>query len=97
MSVDVDIYMNNLVKFFKSNPKDLLSLVPKDKEEEFYSKIKEVAIKNIDNGDDVTLTQKQIIDICVILNRPTPKETKVVEEKVESYLFGTKLGSIFLN
>ena len=44
MSVDVDIYMNNLVKFFKSNPKDLLSLVPKDKEEEFYSKIKEVAI-----------------------------------------------------
>ena len=35
MSVDVEIYMNNLVKFFKENPKDLLNLVPKEKEEEF--------------------------------------------------------------
>ena len=35
MSVDVEIYMNNLVKFFRENQKDLLNLVPKDKEEEF--------------------------------------------------------------
>ena len=38
MSVDVEIYMNNLVKFFKENPRDLLNLVPKEKEEEFYIK-----------------------------------------------------------
>jgi hypothetical protein len=97
MNVDVEIYMNNIVKFFKSNPKDLLNLVPKEKEEEFYDKIREVAIENSDKGEDAPLTQKQMIDICVILNGKTPKEDKVVEEKIESYIMGTKFGPIFLN
>jgi hypothetical protein len=38
-----------------------------------------------------------MIDICVILNGKTPKEYKVVEEKLESYIMGTKFGPIFLN
>ena len=97
MSVDVEIYMNNIVKFFKSNPKDLLNLVPKEKEDEFYDKIREVAIQNIDKGEDAPLTQKQMIDICVVLNGKTPKEDKVNEEKLESYILGTKFGPIFLN
>lgn len=89
--------MNNIVKFFKSNPTDLLNLVPKDKEEEFYSKIREVAYENIEKGEDAPLTQKQMINICVILNGKTPKEEKVVEEKLESYMMDTKFGIIFLN
>ena len=97
MNVDVEIYMNNIVKFFKSNPKDLLNLIPKEREEDFYDKIREVAIENSDNGEDAPLTQKQMIDICVILNGKTPKEDKVVEEKLESYIMGTKFGPIFLN
>jgi hypothetical protein len=97
MSVDVEIYMNNIVKFFKSNPNDLLNLVPKEKEDEFYDKIRETAIQNIDKGEDAPLTQKQMIDICVILNGKTPKEDVVVEEKLESYILGTKFGPIFLN
>ena len=44
--VDVEIYMNNIIKFFRENPTDLLNLVPKDKEQYFYTKIKEVAIEN---------------------------------------------------
>jgi hypothetical protein len=97
MNVDVEIYMNNIVKFFKSNPKDLLNLVPKEREEDFYGKIREVAIENSDKGEDAPLTQKQMIDICVILNGKTPKENKVVEKKLESYIMGTKFGLIFLN
>jgi len=97
MNVDVEIYMNNIVKFFKSNPKDLLNLVPKEREEDFYNRIREVAIENSDKGEDAPLTQKQMIDICVILNGKTPKEDKVVEEKLESYIMGTKFGPIFLN
>ena len=46
MSVDVEIYMNNLIKFFRENPKDLLNLIPKNKEDEFYIKIKERAAQN---------------------------------------------------
>jgi len=97
MSVDVEIYMNNIVKFFKSNPNDLLNLVPKDKEDEFYDKIRETAIQNIDKGEEASLTQKQMIDICVVLNGKIPKEDKVVEEKLQSYIIGTKFGPIFLN
>jgi hypothetical protein len=97
MNVDVEIYINNIVKFFKSNPNDLLNLVPKEKEDEFYDKIREVAIENADKGEDAPLTQKQMIDICVVLNGKTPKEDKVVEEKLESYIMGTKFGPIFLN
>jgi hypothetical protein len=97
MNVDVEIYINNIFKFFKSNPNDLLNLVPKEKEDEFYGKIREVAIENADNGEDAPLTQKQMIDICVVLNGKTPKEDKVVEEKLESYIMGTKFGPIFLN
>lgn len=97
MSVDVEIYMNNIVKFFKSNPNDLLNLVPKDKEDEFYDKIRETAIQNVDKGEDAPLTQKQMIDICVVLNGKIPKEDKIVEEKLQSYIIGTKFGPIFLN
>ena len=65
MSVEVDIYMNNIVKFFKENPKDLLNLVPKDKEDEFYDKIRKVAYSNYDKVEEAPLTQKQLIDVCV--------------------------------
>jgi membrane-bound lytic murein transglycosylase len=41
MSVDVEIYMNNIIKFFKENPNDLHNLIPKNKEDEFYKKLME--------------------------------------------------------
>jgi hypothetical protein len=97
MNVDVEIYMNNIVKFFKSNPNDLLNLIPKDKEDEFYEKIREVASKNAENGEDAPLTQKQMIEICVVLNGKTVKEDKKIEEKLESYMLDTKFGIIYLN
>jgi hypothetical protein len=64
MSVDVEIYMNNIIKFFRENPNDLLNLVPKNKEEVFYRMLREEAIKNYEKGEEVNLTQKQIIEIC---------------------------------
>jgi hypothetical protein len=60
MNVDVEIYMNNIIKFFKENPNDLLNLVPKTKEEEFYSKLREVANQNYEKGEEVNLTKNQI-------------------------------------
>ena len=93
MSVDVEIYMNNLVKFFKENPRDLLNLVPKEKEEEFYIKIKEVAYTNHEKGEDAPLTQKQLIDVCVEINGKTSKK----KPKLDDITFDTKFGKIFLN
>jgi hypothetical protein len=76
MSVDVEIYMNNIIKFFKENPNDLLNLVPKNKEEEFYRKLREAAFKNYENGEEVNLTQKQIIEICAEIHGKLKKKSE---------------------
>jgi hypothetical protein len=93
MSVDVEIYMNNIVKFFRENPKDLLNLVPKDKEEEFYNKIREQAFKNYEKGEEASLTQIQLMEICVKLNGKDP----VLDKKVKDIFITTKYGLICLN
>jgi hypothetical protein len=60
--------------------------------ESFYEKIKEQCFKNVKDGDEVSLTQKQIIDIVVKL-----KQGKVIESKIHSIVQETKFGNIFLN
>lgn len=82
MNVDIEIYLSNLIKFFRENPKDLLSLVPKNKEQEFYTKIREIATDNHSKGREIILTQKQLIDICVTLNGKNKVKSDPLEEKV---------------
>ena len=81
MSVDVEVYLSGIIKFFRENPKDLLSLVPKDKEEDFYSMIRKYSFTNHENGDDYVLTRNQILEICVQLNEKTrlTGPTKIIE------------------
>lgn len=93
MSVDVEIYVSNIIKFFKDNPKDLTNLIPKDKEEEFYRKVREVAISNYEKEMEASLTQKQMIDICRELNGQTPEEIEVFDK----VFLKTKFGFICLN
>lgn len=82
MNVDVEIYMNNLIKFFKENPNDLINLVPKDKEVEFYSKLRDASYQNYKKGEEIALTQNQIIVICAELHGKT-KKVKEKSPKVE--------------
>ena len=89
MNLDVEIYMSNVIKFFRENPNDLLNLVSKDKEEFFYIKIKEAAIKNYEKGEDVSLTQSQLLHLCSEINHP--KETKI--NATQKTIFG----DLFLN
>jgi hypothetical protein len=81
MSVDVEVYLSGIIKFFRENPKDLLSLVPKDKEEDFYSMIRKYSFTNYENGDDYVLTRNQILEICVQLNEKKRMEgsTKIIK------------------
>ena len=94
MSVDVDIYMNNIIKFFRENPNDLLNLVPKNKEQDLYSKIKEVAISNFNKGEEVGLTQSQLINVCFEVNYSTEK---IIEDTLGEITQKTIFGNIFLN
>lgn len=88
MNVDLEIYINNIIKFFKKNPKDLLNLVPKELEDAFYSKIKERATLNMKEGTNIVLTQKQIIDICVELNKKKTTQDFIDERVFENSPFG---------
>jgi hypothetical protein len=109
MSVDVEIYMNNIIKFFRDNPKDLLNLVPKDKENEFYRKLREQAFDNHEKGDEIPLTQQQIIQIFVELNQThlnPPKMTmsqllveksKIYEIQMKNSIEPNKFGNTYLN
>ena len=91
-NIDVDIYVSQLISFFNNNPNDLIDLIGDSLKESFYEKIKEQCFKNIKDGDEVSLTQKQIIDIVVKL-----KKGEVIESKVHSIVQETKFGNIFLN
>lgn len=113
MSVDVEIYMNNIIKFFRENPNDLLNLVPKTKEEEFYSKLREVAIQNYEKGEEVNLTKNQIVVICAEIHGKTKKVKKETSEPktigeilndsryqdltIEKLIFNTPFGNYSLN
>lgn len=98
MSVEVDIYMSGIVKFFNSNPQDLKNLIPVDKKDEFFEKIREVASSNVENGNDPALTQKQILEICVLLNRSQNIEIKSPNNFHDSkVLIPTSFGTICLN
>lgn len=83
--------MNNIIKFFKQNPKDLLNLVPQDKEEEFYIKIRKIASQNLEQGKEVGLTQKQLIEVCKELN------TKTKSFEIPASFIVTEFGLICLN
>jgi len=74
MSIELEIYLNTIIKFFTKNPKDLSNLVPLEKKDEFFSKLRETAKQNVEKGEEPTLTKKQFIEICVEINGKTLKE-----------------------
>jgi hypothetical protein len=85
--------MSKIIKFFRENPKELYNLIPQGKEDEFFNKIRLVSIENADKGEDATLTQKQIIAICVEINGKNDKEIS----KEQNIFFDTIFGRICLN
>lgn len=91
MNVEVEIYMNNLIKFFRDNPNDLINLIPKDKEDEFFRKIRLIASMNSDKGDEVAVTKTQMMNICLEINGKSPK---IINQGVFQE---TKFGTFCLN
>lgn len=94
-NVDVDIYVNQLITFFDKNPNDLIDLIGDLLKESFYEKVREQCVKNSEIGDEISLTQKQIIDIVVELKQV--RSIDYDKTKLYSIVQETKFGSIFLN
>ena len=77
-SIDIDIYMNQLINFFENNPNDLMDLIGEFDKDEFYILLKEQATLNYDKGEDITLTQHQIIEVVVKLKKRDITNEKLV-------------------
>ena len=60
---------------------------------DFYNEVKTQSSLNYENGDEVSLTQKQIINIVIKLKSPN----KEIEDKVYNIFQNTNFGKICLN
>ena len=99
MNVDVQIYVSNFVKFFRENPNELASIIGQGSPDEFYVEVEKVAHENYEKGEDIELTQKQLINIVLKINQMQPEEESKVQENVAELVpvMETSYGLIFLN
>jgi len=93
-NIEVELYLSQFINFFDKNPNDLIDLIGDSLKEDFYNKVEETCYKNIENGDEVSLTQKQIIDIVVELKKESFEK---IESKVIGVFQKTKYGTFSLN
>lgn len=104
-SIEIDIYMKQFITFFDKNPDDLVKLIGNLDKEDFYSKVRERCEKNLKKDQEISLTQKQLIDIVVEMRKkeiPPQEWAKVFDtskeiKKIQSIFQKTKFGEICLN
>jgi hypothetical protein len=92
-NVDVEIYLNQLISFFDKNPNDLIDLIGEINKDDFYKKVEQQCYKNFESGDEISLTQKQLIDIVVSIKQVDQTD----EKKILGVFQKTKFGLISLN
>jgi hypothetical protein len=94
-NVDVEIYINQFITFFNNNPNDLLQLIGDVLKDDFYDRVRQQSLENYNNGEDVSLTQKQIIAIVVALKQSQNDEVDI--DKIKSVFIQTPFGQFSLN
>jgi hypothetical protein len=94
-NVDVEIYINQFITFFNNNPNDLLQLIGDVLKDDFYDRVKQQSLDNIENGEDVSLTQKQIISIVVELKKSQNDEVDM--DMIKSIIYHTQFAHFSLN
>ena len=95
MSVDVEIYVSQFKTFFQENPDDLANLIGKADPDQFFLRVYHQALQNLEEGNDIELTQKQLINIIVELNDKDVKVQDDLEFKVP--IMKTQFGDFILN
>lgn len=95
-NLEVEIYMNRFIKFFKENPNELFNLIGDCDEQVFFEMVTIQCQSNIENGEDVIPTQQQLIDIVVKLFSNT-KSLQIKTINLTKVLEETKFGLICLN
>lgn len=94
-NVDAEIYLNNLLGFFEKNPNDLIDLIGEMNKDAFYKKLRKTVYENSEKGEEIQLTQKQLIDIVVGMYDDVVKKGKKIE--IQTPVIKTNYGIIWLN
>jgi hypothetical protein len=94
-NIDVEIYLNQLITFFEKNPNDLTELIGTSMKDDFFDKVREACTENLENGDEVTLTNQQLIDI--VLDIKGVKGSKEELEVINKIFVKNKFGTFCLN
>jgi hypothetical protein len=95
MSVDVEIYISQFKTFFQENPDDVANLIGKADPDQFFLRVYNQALQNFEKGDDIELTQKQLINIIVELNDKDVQVQDNLEIKIP--IMKTQFGDFILN
>ena len=95
-NVDCEIYISQLVTFFEKNPNDLIDLVGDDNKDIFFQLVRQYVYGNLKKGEEITLTNQQLIDIVLEINNKK-KESKTISYEVLVPYVKTKYGEIILN
>ena len=94
-NLDVDLYITQFRGFFDKNPNDLLSLIGDVLVEDFFKRVEEQCYKNLEKGDEVSVTRQQLIDIVVDLK--SEETEKDIQTSITKVFEQTKFGDICLN
>ncbi len=92
MNIDVQIYISQIKTFFDENPNELVTLIGETNPDKFFIEMEKTAHSNYEKGEDVQLTQKQMLEILVELNTEGKRT-----ETPTSTVMKTKFGTIYLN
>jgi glycosylphosphatidylinositol transamidase (GPIT) subunit GPI8 len=94
-NLEVDLYITQFRGFFDKNPNDLLSLIGDVLVEDFFKRVEEQCYKNLEKGDEVSVTRQQLIDIVVDLKSEDTE--KDIQSSITKVFEHTKFGDICLN
>jgi hypothetical protein len=92
-NVDIEIYISNLIRFFETNPNDLITLIGDIQKDEFYTKLREKSEDNYSKGLDIVLSKDQIINIVLDMKIPQIND----HSEVSKLVMKTKFGDIIMN
>jgi len=93
-SIDIEIYLSQIKTFFNENPEQLLKLLGQANAEDFFKGVKKIALQNMEKGEDIQLTNNQMIQLVVDLNKP---KQKVQTTEVLVPYINHRFGRIYLN
>ena len=87
-------YINQFISFFENNPNDLILLIGEMDKSIFFEKVKKQCYKNLESGEDISVTRQQLIDVVLDI-KTGGQPTKLID--IDKVFKKTNYGYFCLN